>query len=155
MYNFKNNYLEFKEQVTLCQFFPSFFAWLFIGQASIKQITLFFLICWTGVTMVAVLVPILVSLLLDEKSIATANANRRTLSDVSLQKLLHQGQQYPEQFRQVMSMSVHLRPRLEAAVKLSQAAQAQAKARTMSKTVAPPKKPTITLTMDFSKNFNS
>ncbi|PVD26321.1 hypothetical protein C0Q70_13992 [Pomacea canaliculata] len=107
------------------------------------------------VTMVAVLVPILVSLLLDEKSIATANASRRTLSDVSLQKLLHQGQQYPEQFRQVMSMSVHLRPRLEAAVKLSQAAQAQAKARTMSKTVAPPKKPTITLTMDFSKNFNS
>ncbi|KAK7506949.1 hypothetical protein BaRGS_00001800 [Batillaria attramentaria] len=107
------------------------------------------------VTMVALLVPILVSLLLDEQSIKSANANRRRLSDSALQKLLRLGQQHPEQFKQVMGMSAHLRPRLEAAVKLSQASQAQAKARSEAKAPSQPKKPTITLTMDFSKKFSS
>lgn len=107
------------------------------------------------VSMVALLVPILVSLLLDEQSVKGANMNRRRLSDTALQKLLRLGQQYPEQFRQVMGMSVHLRPRLEAAVKLNQISQAQAKARTEAKAPSQPKKPTITLTMDFSKKFSS
>lgn len=106
--------------------------------------------------MVALLVPILVSFLLDENLADNASPNRRVLNDNALQKLLRLGQQHPEQFRQVMGMSAHLRPRLEAAIKLSQSSQAQAKARSAAKTVtAQPKKPTITLTMDFSKKFSS
>lgn len=105
--------------------------------------------------MVALLVPILVALLLDENSITTANATRRSLNETALNKLLRLGQQYPEHFKQVMSASAHLRPRLAAAVKLSQAAQEQAKARLAAKAVSQPKKPTIELTMDFSKKFST
>ena len=52
-----------------------------------------------------------------------------------------------------MGASAHLKPRLAAAIKLNQQAQEQAKARAASKAVAQPKKPTIQLTMDFSKKF--
>ena len=105
--------------------------------------------------MVALLVPILVALLLDETTVSSANAARRSLSDTALSKLLRLGQQYPQHFKQVMGASAHLRPRLAAAVKLSQAAQEQAKARSAAKVVSQPKKPTIQLTMDFSKKFTA
>ncbi|XP_076463435.1 HEAT repeat-containing protein 5B-like isoform X2 [Babylonia areolata] len=106
------------------------------------------------VTMVALLVPILVSLLLDESTVVAANANRRAQSDTALSKLLRLGQLYTDHFKQVMAASAHLRPRLAAAVKLNQAAQEQAKARSAAKAVVMPKKPTISL-VDFSKKFSS
>lgn len=105
--------------------------------------------------MVALLVPILVALLLDESSVASASASRRALNDTALNKLLRLGQQHPGHFKQVMSASAHLRPRLAAAIKLNQAAQEQAKARLAAKAVSQPKKPTIELTMDFSKKFST
>ncbi|KAK7105011.1 hypothetical protein V1264_019636 [Littorina saxatilis] len=107
------------------------------------------------VTMVAVFVPILVSMLLDENTVTSASTARRALNDTALNKLLRLGQQYPDHFKQVMAASGHLRPRLAAAVKLNQAAQEQAKARSAAKAAAPVKKPTIQLSMDFSKKYSS
>jgi hypothetical protein len=56
-----------------------------------------------------------------------------------------------------MAESPHLRPKLAAAVKLNQQTQEQAKARNAAAARAAnqTKKPTIQLTMDFSKKFNA
>ncbi|KAL8611166.1 hypothetical protein ACOMHN_064456 [Nucella lapillus] len=106
------------------------------------------------VTMVALLVPTLVSFLLDDTTAPTANTNRHSLSDTALAKLLRLGQQHTAHFKQVMAASPALRPPLATAIKLSQAAQELAKARLAAKAVATPKKPTISL-VDFSKKFTS
>lgn len=104
--------------------------------------------------MVALYIPILVSLLLDETSAGKASSELCTFSDRALARLTEVGRLYPEHFRTVMNMSSHLKPRLEAAVRLRQLTQAQDKARVAAKIAPQPAKPTITLKMDFS-NFKT
>ena len=96
--------------------------------------------------------PILVSYLLDGKDLAVASKPSRELHDCALETLMKIGPRYPEQFRTVMSTSVDLKPKLEAAVKIDQAAKARLKSKPVTKAVAEPSKPTITLKTDFS-NF--
>ncbi|CAL1542615.1 unnamed protein product [Lymnaea stagnalis] len=105
-------------------------------------------------TMVALYVPILVSMLLDDTVASRASPAVRTLSDRSLSRLTEVGRMYPEHFKTVMNMSANLKPRLEAAVRLKQKAQAQDKARLAAQVAPQPTKPTITLKMDFS-NFKT
>lgn len=111
------------------------------------------LIFHTEVTMVAMYVPILVSLLLDEHVAAQASPDSQAVNDQLLNRLTEVGRLYPEHFRTVMTMSASLKPRLEAAVRLKQRAQNQAKSRTAPQ-ITQPSKPTITLKMDFS-NFKT
>ncbi|XP_059157278.1 HEAT repeat-containing protein 5B-like isoform X2 [Physella acuta] len=106
------------------------------------------------ITMVALYIPILVSLLLDETTAGKASTEVYTFSDKALARLTEVGRLYPEHFRTVMNMSSHLKPRLEAAVRLKQVTQAQDKARVAAKIAPQPAKPTITLKMDFS-NFKT
>ena len=107
----------------------------------------------TGVTLVALLMPTLISLLLDEQAALTAMANRRFLSDSCLSKLLQLRQQYPDHFRSVMSGSPHLCAPLAAAVIHSSHAAQQHTQVQSAAAVSPAQlhKPTIQLTMDFSK----
>ncbi|XP_012940846.1 HEAT repeat-containing protein 5B [Aplysia californica] len=106
------------------------------------------------VTMMALYVPILVSLLLEETTGAQASAEHRALSDRCLERLTELGRLYPDHLRTVMSASAQLKPRLEAAVRLRQKSQAEAKAKAAAKAAPQLNKPTITLKMDFS-NFKT
>ncbi|KAH9496165.1 HEAT repeat-containing protein 5B [Bulinus truncatus] len=107
------------------------------------------------VTVVALLIPILVSMLLDESMSSKASQAVRNLSDRCLNRLTEVGRTYPEHFKTVMNMSGSLKPKLESAVRLKQKTQVQDKARMINtQAVQQPAKPTITLKMDFS-NFKT
>ncbi|KAI8784582.1 HEAT repeat-containing protein 5B-like isoform X1 [Biomphalaria glabrata] len=107
------------------------------------------------VTVIALFIPVLVSMLLDEGTALKANQAVQALSDRCLTRLTEVGRMYPEHFKAVMNMSANLKPRLEAAVRLKQKTQVQDKARVLaSQAVQQPAKPTITLKMDFS-NFKT
>ncbi|XP_058522292.1 HEAT repeat-containing protein 5A isoform X3 [Ochotona princeps] len=70
--------------------------------------------------LVACLLPILVSFLLDENALGTASAARRSLHDFALQNLMHIGPQFSSVFKSVMASSPTLKARLEAAIKGNQ-----------------------------------
>ena len=110
----------------------------------------------TGINLLSLLLPILVSFLLEEKAYSSASPATKTLHDESLQKLVKIGPLYPEQFRNIMPP---YRGKLEAAIKLSQtvkakmtATAANLKANTQKNAMPQHAKPTITLKTDFS-NF--
>lgn len=74
----------------------------------------------SGINMVSVIVPILVSYLCDADGTTTMTGVMSRLHDIALQKLIDIGPQYPAQFRSVMHGRPDLRARLEAAVKSQQ-----------------------------------
>uniref|UniRef100_H0WIH3 HEAT repeat containing 5B n=1 Tax=Otolemur garnettii TaxID=30611 RepID=H0WIH3_OTOGA len=81
------------------------------------------------VQLLALLVPTLISYLLDENSFASANAASRDLHEFALQNLMHIGPLYPHAFKTVMGAAPELKIRLETAVRASQASKAKAAAR--------------------------
>lgn len=70
--------------------------------------------------LVAVLLPLLISFLLDENALGSAPAVWRSLHEAALQDLMRLGPQYSAVFRSLMASSPHLKCRLEAAVKGNQ-----------------------------------
>lgn len=101
-----------------------------------------------------VFLPILVSFLLDEKTLPVASRYTRQIHEDSLARLMKIGPTYPAQFRVIMSSQGQLKTRLEAAVKCNQAAKVAAiKAQEAAKVTAAPAKPTITLKTNFG-NFS-
>ncbi|XP_030626856.1 HEAT repeat-containing protein 5A [Chanos chanos] len=70
--------------------------------------------------LVATLLPILISFLLDENALASAPLPARTLHESALQDLMHIGPQYPSVFKALMASSPHMKARLEAAVRGNQ-----------------------------------
>lgn len=74
----------------------------------------------TGSQLVACLLPVLISFLLDEKALGSASSVRRSLHDFALQNLMQIGPQHSSVFRNVMASSPALKARLEAAVKGNQ-----------------------------------
>ncbi|XP_050406917.2 HEAT repeat-containing protein 5B isoform X1 [Patella vulgata] len=103
------------------------------------------------VTLVALLVPILVSYLYEEKQIDAASKTSQALHQQALTKLMKIGPQYPDEFRTVMTTYADLKPRLEAAIKLNEATKLK-RAQPVAKNLAQPAKPTITLKTNFA-NF--
>ena len=100
--------------------------------------------------MMGLLVPVLISLLLQPTELKTASKSRRAVHDHVLQKLTQIGPQYPAAFRTAMSSSSDLKSRLEAAVKgqaSSRAGHAMASSQKQQQ-----QQPAIKLKMDFS-NF--
>lgn len=106
------------------------------------------------VNLVLVLVPMLISFLLSETSLASCSAISKMLHDRALQHLKKVGPLYPSDFRLAMSSSPDLKLRLEAAVKESQTSKKSALAnqQSLKQNSQVPTKPTITLKTDFS-NF--
>uniref|UniRef100_A0A8C8K9F3 HEAT repeat-containing protein 5A n=1 Tax=Oncorhynchus tshawytscha TaxID=74940 RepID=A0A8C8K9F3_ONCTS len=70
--------------------------------------------------LVAILLPILISFLLDENALSSAPAPARTLHESALQDLMRIGPQHSSVFKALMASSPHMKARLEAAVKGNQ-----------------------------------
>lgn len=81
------------------------------------------------VQLLALLVPTLISYLLDENSFASASSISKDLHEFALQNLMHIGPLYPHAFKTVMGAAPELKARLETAVRASQASKAKAAAR--------------------------
>lgn len=91
----------------------------------IFRLTLLF----AGVQLLALLVPTLISYLLDENAFASANTASKDLHEFALQNLMHIGPLYPHAFKTVMGAAPELKVRLETAVRASQASKAKAATR--------------------------
>lgn len=81
------------------------------------------------VQLLALLVPTLISYLLDENAFASANTASKDLHEFALQNLMHTGPLYPHAFKTVMGAAPELKVRLETAVRASQASKAKAATR--------------------------
>ncbi|XP_015428057.1 PREDICTED: HEAT repeat-containing protein 5B [Myotis davidii] len=81
------------------------------------------------VQLLALLVPTLISYLLDENAFASANTASKDLHEFALQNLMHIGPLYPHAFKTVMGAAPELKVRLETAVRASQASKAKAATR--------------------------
>ncbi|XP_066234605.1 HEAT repeat-containing protein 5B isoform X1 [Saccopteryx leptura] len=99
------------------------------------------------VQLLALLVPTLISYLLDENSFASANTASKDLHEFALQNLMHIGPLYPHAFKTVMGAAPELKVRLETAVRASQASKAKAATRQPAPTVH--SAPTIKLKTSF------
>ncbi|XP_061645780.1 HEAT repeat-containing protein 5B [Phyllopteryx taeniolatus] len=73
------------------------------------------------VQLVALLVPTLISYLLDENAIPSASQVSKGLHDFALQNLMRIGPLYPAAFKKVIGASPELKTRLESAVRANQA----------------------------------
>lgn len=100
--------------------------------------------------LVAILLPLLISFLLDENALGSAPAASRSLHEVALKDLMRLGPQHSAVFRSLIASSPHLKSRLEAAVKGNQqslnakASSANAAGRSGAKS-----SPSITLKTNF------
>ncbi|XP_013379521.1 HEAT repeat-containing protein 5B-like isoform X2 [Lingula anatina] len=101
------------------------------------------------IQLISMLVPLLISFLLDNSELAGASKPSRDLHLYALQRLMQVGPQYPEQFRTVMGSSVNLRTKLEAAVKANQQAKKPQEQKAQEVKLKPVK-PSIQLKTDFS-----
>uniref|UniRef100_A0A8D2PT30 HEAT repeat-containing protein 5B n=1 Tax=Zosterops lateralis melanops TaxID=1220523 RepID=A0A8D2PT30_ZOSLA len=99
------------------------------------------------VQLLALLVPTLISYLLNENAFASASTASKDLHEFALQNLMHIGPLYPHAFKTVMGAAPELKTRLETAVRASQASQAKAAARQPPPTVH--STPTIKLKTSF------
>ncbi|KAK3523340.1 hypothetical protein QTP86_029603 [Hemibagrus guttatus] len=100
------------------------------------------------VQLLALLVPTLISYLLDENTFSSAPPTSKALHEFALQNLMRIGPLYPAAFKTVMGAAPELKPRLEAAIRADQASnKAKAMARQTQPTVQAT--PTIKLKTSF------
>lgn len=101
-----------------------------------------------GVQLLALLVPTLISYLLDEKAISSAPQVSKGLHEFALQNLMRIGPLYPAAFKIVIGAAPELKIRLESAIRANQASnRAKAAARQTQPTVQAA--PTIKLKTSF------
>ncbi|KAM6968415.1 LOW QUALITY PROTEIN: HEAT repeat-containing protein 5A [Tautogolabrus adspersus] len=98
--------------------------------------------------LVAVLLPLLISFLLDENALGSAPAASRSLHEAALKDLMRLGPQHSAVFRSLIASSPHLKSRLEAAVKGNQESL-NAKAGSANPRSAGKSSPSITLKTNF------
>lgn len=104
--------------------------------------------CSIGVQLLALLVPTLISYLLDENAISSAPQVSKGLHDFALQNLMRIGPLYPAAFKTVIGAAPELKIRLESAIRANQASsRAKAAARQAQPTVQAA--PTIKLKTSF------
>ncbi|XP_075963534.1 HEAT repeat-containing protein 5A [Anarhichas minor] len=96
--------------------------------------------------LVAVLLPLLISFLLDENALGSAPTASRSLHEAALKDLMRLGPQHSAVFRSLVSSSPHLKSRLEAAVKGN---QESLNAKASSGHLAAKSSPSITLKTNF------
>lgn len=100
------------------------------------------------VQLLALLVPTLISYLLDENAVSSATPVSKALHDFALQNLMRIGPLYPVAFKAVIGAAPELKTRLESAVRANQASsKAKAAARQATPTVQAT--PTIKLKTSF------
>ncbi|XP_033625996.1 HEAT repeat-containing protein 5B-like [Asterias rubens] len=105
------------------------------------------------VQLLALLVPILISLLVPMTILPSTSKQSRALHEQALQKLMKIGPLYPAAFKSVISGAPDLKSKLEGAIRANQAAVNKMKAQHSQVKQAMPAAPSIKLKMDFS-NFS-
>lgn len=101
-----------------------------------------------GVQLLALLVPTLISYLLDENAFSSATPTSKGLHEFALRDLMRIGPLYPTAFKTVIGAAPELKIRLETAVRANQASsKAKATARQAQPTVQAA--PTIKLKTSF------
>ena len=105
----------------------------------------------SGVQMVALLVPVLISYFPTGDSSTQQTKQARALHDHVLQRLMKIGPQYPNAFKSVMAASPDLKTKLESAIHANAASKKAKQSRQPSRSKAPAA-PSIKLKMNFS-NF--
>ncbi|XP_063929374.1 HEAT repeat-containing protein 5B isoform X4 [Zophobas morio] len=73
-----------------------------------------------GIQMLTLLVPILISYLLEGQALRSANKYSLNLHEISLQRLMKIGPKYPQEFKKLMSQTSDLRTKLESAIRSKQ-----------------------------------
>ncbi|XP_069772821.1 HEAT repeat-containing protein 5A isoform X2 [Narcine bancroftii] len=101
--------------------------------------------------LIALLLPILISFLLDENALVSGPNPAKSLNEFALQNLMRIGSQYPAVFQKLMGTSPAMKARLEGAVKGNQESMKAKKAAGQSK-CSGKNPPSIQLKTDFS-NF--
>ncbi|XP_058470663.1 HEAT repeat-containing protein 5A isoform X2 [Solea solea] len=96
--------------------------------------------------LVAILLPLLISFLLDENTLGSAPAASRSLHEAALKDLMRLGPQHSTVFRSLITSSPHLKSRLEAAVRGN---QESVNAKASSANPAAKASPSITLKTNF------
>nr|XP_006814260.1 PREDICTED: HEAT repeat-containing protein 5B-like [Saccoglossus kowalevskii] len=107
------------------------------------------------IQLAALLVPTLISFLLDSNTLPSATKFGHSLHDYSLQRLMKIGPQYPTVFKTIMNTAPDLKSKLEAAVRANQATAKKAAALAAAhkpKVLQQPAQPSIKLKTNFS-NF--
>lgn len=144
------------------------FLYITLGPMHLLTHPILFVSFPSGIQMLTILVPILVSYLLPAAQLQPTPANNKlriALHEHSLQWLMKIGPRYPHEFKALMSEAPQLRIQLESAVRVSQQlgsqkgrhdAQNSVKANAAAAAAASsaPVKPIIQLKMDFS-NFTA
>lgn len=100
------------------------------------------------VQLLALLVPTLVSYLLDETAFSSASVSSKGLHEFALQNLMHIGPLYPEAFKTVIGAAPELKIRLESAIR-SRQANSKAKATSRQSQQSVQATPTIKLKTSF------
>lgn len=103
--------------------------------------------------MLTLLVPILISYLLEGQALRSANKYSLTLHETSLQWLMKIGPKYPQEFKKLMSQASNLRIRLENAIRAEQQNHQRTKIESNSSKQISNQIPSIKLKTDFS-NFS-
>ncbi|XP_028251326.1 HEAT repeat-containing protein 5A isoform X4 [Parambassis ranga] len=100
--------------------------------------------------LVAILLPLLISFLLDENALGCAPTASRSLHEAALKDLMRLGPQHPAVFRSLITSSPHLKSRLEAAVKGNQESlNAKVSSANPAARSTPKSSPSITLKTNF------
>ncbi|XP_044231866.1 HEAT repeat-containing protein 5A isoform X2 [Thunnus albacares] len=100
--------------------------------------------------LVAVMLPLLISFLLDENALGSAPAASRSLHESALKDLMRLGPQHSAVFRSLIASSPHLKSRLEAAVKGNQESlNAKASSANSASRSGAKSSPSITLKTNF------
>ncbi|XP_038585677.1 HEAT repeat-containing protein 5A isoform X2 [Micropterus salmoides] len=100
--------------------------------------------------LVVILLPLLISFLLDENALGSAPAASRSLHEAALKDLMRLGPQHSAAFRSLIASSPHLKSRLEAAVKGNQESlNAKASSANSASRSGAKSSPSITLKTNF------
>lgn len=110
---------------------------------------------FVGLTLLSLLLPVLVSFLVDENKYASVSKTTQAIHDDCLNRLVKIGPMYPEQFKTIMTSNADLKLKLGLAIKHSQTVASFQKKTEMAanrQKLNHPAKPTIALKTNFG-NF--
>lgn len=115
----------------------------------------YFLIFFVGLTLLSLLLPVLVSFLVDENKYASVSKTTQAIHDDCLRRLVKIGPMYSEQFKTIMTSNADLKLKLGLAIKHSQTVASSQKKTEMAanrQKLNQPAKPSIALKTNFG-NF--
>lgn len=119
-------------------------------------VNLIYLFPITGIQMLTILVPLLISYLIEPQSIKSSSKYAQQLHEHALQWLKKIGPKYPQEFKGLMSQSTELRNKLETAIRNNQQTTSKQRMKleqqNMDKAAFTQTKPTIELKTNFN-NF--